>query len=235
MHRTEKIIEKTSCYHCGEDCDDTPVHAHGKPFCCAGCKMVYELINEKGLCEYYDRERSPGTPQRIPVREGKFAFLDNKEIAAKLVHFKEGTLAHITFYLPQMHCSSCIWLLEHLGSLHKGVLKSTVNFLKKDVTVIFDTDRISLKVLAELLTSIGYEPHISMKDLDSGKIKKYDRKRIYKIGIAGFCFGNIMLLSFPEYFSDGGIEGTQLKNLFSYANLILSLPVFFFCASEFFI
>lgn len=223
------------CYHCGEDCDTGDIHIDEKKFCCHGCKMVYEIINQNGLCEYYDIEKSPGINQKMLVREGKFAFLDNIEIADKLIHFKEGNQAHITFYLPQMHCSSCIWLLEHLNNLHKGVLTSTVNFLKREVTIIFDTSFLSLKTLAELLTRIGYEPHISMKDMDSKNLKKYDRSRIYKIGIAGFCFGNIMLLSFPEYFSSGEIEETQLKGLFSYLNLALSLPVFFYCASEFFI
>lgn len=222
------------CYHCGEDCDSGDIHIEEKKFCCQGCKMVYEIINQNGLCEYYDIEKAPGISQKMPVREGKFAFLDNAEIAGKLIHFKEGNKAHIPFYLPQMHCSSCIWLLEHLNSLNRGVLSSVVNFLKREVTVIFNTDQISLKKLAELLTRVGYEPHISMKDMDNKNLKKYDRKRIYKIGVAGFCFGNIMLLSFPEYFSSGDIEETHLKYIFSYLNLGLSLPVFFYCASEFF-
>lgn len=224
-----------ACCHCGENCDTADIHIGEKKFCCQGCKMVYEIINQNGLCEYYDIEKTPGINQKMPVREGKFAFLDNTEIAEKLMHFKEAGQAHITFYLPQMHCSSCIWLLEHLNSLHKGILSSTVNFLKREVTVIFKTGLLSLKNLAELLTRIGYEPHISMKDLDNKKLKKYNREKIYKIGVAGFCFGNIMLLSFPEYFSSGDIEEVQLKHLFSYLNMALSLPVFFYCASEFFV
>lgn len=196
--------------------------------------MVYQIINQNGLCEYYDISEKPGLSQKIKVREGKFAFLENEEVVTKLVHFSEGTQKHITFYLPQMHCSSCIWLLEHLPKLNKGIISSKVNFLKKEVTIVFDSGKIGLKIIAELLTGIGYEPHISLNDFSGNKIKKYDRSRIYKIGIAGFCFGNIMLLSFPEYFSSGNIEETKLKTLFSFLNLGLSLPVFFYCASEFF-
>lgn len=225
---------KTTCYHCGENCEDETVHADEKVFCCQGCKTVYEIINHKGLCDYYAISEHPGLSQKIKIREGKFSFLDNPDIANQLIHFREGFQQHVRFYLPQMHCSSCIWLLEHLPRLHAGIVSSQVNFLRKEITIVFNAEKISLKKIAELLTRVGYEPHISLNDLNTKKINKYDKSRLYKLGIAGFCFGNIMLLSFPEYFSSGEIEETKLKILFSYLNLGLSLPVFFYCASEFF-
>jgi Cu+-exporting ATPase len=43
------------------------------------------------------------------------------------------------------------------------------------------------------------------------------------------------MLSFPEYFSLGELEDPALKQWFNYLNLFLSLPVFFYSASEFFI
>lgn len=235
MEKSKHTLATAVCYHCGEDCKDDHIHAHEKDFCCQGCKMVYEILNDNGMCEYYDLDKNPGISQKVKVREGKFAFLDNKDIASKLIHFADGDLRHVIFYLPQMHCSSCIWLLEHLNKLNKGILQSTVDFLKKEVTVKFFESSVSLRSVAELLTRVGYEPHISLHDLDSTKIKKYDRSRIYKIGIAGFCFGNIMMMSFPEYFSSGDIEETTLKHFFSYLNFVLALPVFFYSASEFFI
>jgi Cu+-exporting ATPase len=196
--------------------------------------MVYEILNQNDLCEYYDITSNPGLNQKIKVRPGKFAFLENELVQQKLIHFAEGDHKHVMFYLPQMHCSSCIWLIEHLSKLNKGILHATVNFLKKEVTLVYNAKLIHLQQVAELLTSIGYEPHISLNDISGNKIKTYDKTRIYKIGVAGFCFGNIMLLSFPEYFSSGNIEEQQLKTLFSFLNLGLALPVFFYCASEFF-
>ncbi len=234
MASNQKVIEKTKCFHCGDDCHEETVVIENKAFCCDGCKMVYEILNQNDLCEYYDITKNPGLNQKVKVRPGKFAFLENELVQQKLIHFAEGDHKHVTFYLPQMHCSSCIWLIEHLPKLNKGIIHSTVNFLKKEVTMVYNSKLIHLQQVAELLTSIGYEPHISLNDISSTKIKKYDKTRIYKIGIAGFCFGNIMLLSFPEYFSSGNIEEQQLKTLFSFLNLGLSLPVFFYCASEFF-
>lgn len=231
----KSTIETTKCYHCGDNCNDQSIHIENKYFCCSGCKTVYEIINKVELCDYYSITQNPGLSQKHKVRENKFAFMDDELVKSKLIHFRDKSQSHLTFYLPQMHCSSCIWLLEHLPKLNSVILKSQVNFLRKEITIVFFHDVISLRQIAELLTSIGYEPHISLKDISDKKIKKYDRGRIYKIGVAGFCFGNIMMLSFPDYFSLGNIEDLRLKTLFSYLNFILALPVFFYSASEFFV
>jgi Cu+-exporting ATPase len=59
-------------------------------------------------------------------------------------------------------------------------------------------------------------------------------QKVYKLGVAGFCFANIMLFSFPEYL---GIDAQEayLMTMFRYMNILLSLPVFFYCTSEFYI
>ena len=230
-----KIKSAAICYHCGEDCNDDAIIVQDKHFCCHGCKTVYEIINKNDLCTYYDLEKSPGINQKHKVRQGKFDFLDDEKIIQELIHFKDETQQHITLYLPQMHCSSCIWILEHLNKINPGVIKSQVNFIKKEITIVFDYHQTTLKHIAESLTLIGYEPHISLNNASEHKIKKTDTSRIVKLGIAGFCFGNIMMLSFPEYFSFGKMEDPTLKQWFNYLNLMLSLPVFFYSASEFFI
>ncbi|HXU27581.1 MAG TPA: heavy metal translocating P-type ATPase metal-binding domain-containing protein [Bacteroidia bacterium] len=235
MVDTIKIGQKKVCYHCGEDCANDHIHIQEKNFCCEGCKMVYEIINQNGLCTYYDIEKNPGIAQKVKIREGKFAFLDDKAVEAKLVHFSDEKQKHVIFYLPQMHCSSCIWLLEHLNKLNAGIVKSQVNFLKKEVSIVYNISTVSLRKVAELLTTIGYEPHISLHDISNKKIRKYDKKRVYKIGIAGFCFANIMMFSFPEYFGLNSLQEKGLREYFSYLNMFLALPVFFYCASDFFV
>jgi Cu+-exporting ATPase len=84
-----------------------------------------------------------------------------------------------------------------------------------------------------MLATIGYEPYISLDDAGNHKPKTYNKQRIYKLGVAGFCFGNIMMMSFPEYLSHTGIEHRYVL-LFRVLNLILALPVFFYSGSEFF-
>ncbi|MCO5235870.1 MAG: heavy metal translocating P-type ATPase metal-binding domain-containing protein [Chitinophagaceae bacterium] len=226
------IVSPPLCAHCGEACITQGIILEDKFFCCEGCKMVYRIINQNGLCSYYDLNAAPGITQSVKVREDKFAFLDNEKIADRLISFKDEKQTHITFYLPQMHCSSCLYLLENLARLNPAVISSTVNFTRKEAEVIFLHHNTSLRKIAELLTAIGYEPYISLNDLKQTR-PVIDRSTIFQLGVAGFCFGNTMLLSFPEYLGvDAGEEG--LRNIFRWANLVLSLPVFFYSALPFY-
>lgn len=226
---------RLQCYHCGEEVTGQPVLYDEKSFCCAGCKTVYQVLNQHGLCDYYSHGDTPGINQRVEVRKEKFAFLENDSIRQQLIRFADEQQTQAVFYLPQMHCASCLWLLEHLQKLHPGIHYSRVDFPRREVTITFNEKDVSLRAVAELLTSIGYEPHISLNNLEQKPRNLFNRKRLYKLGVAGFCFSNIMLLSFPEYFGlEGMREQYDLTPVFRYLNLLLSLPVLLYSASEFF-
>ncbi len=233
--RNAEKKEKTECYHCGTPCLTTAIAIDDKSFCCDGCKLVYEILNENGLCDYYKIQDHPGLTKINPVRKDKFSYLDNEEIASRLYKFTDGNHTIITFYLPGVHCSSCMWLLEHLGRINPGITDSRLNFTAKEATIHFLKEKITTRQLVELLAMIGYEPYISLDDADKKKARTYDLTKIYKVGVAGFCFGNIMMMSFPEYLSLAtGIEA-KYAHMFRYFNLVLSLPVFFYSSTEFFI
>ncbi|ASZ14362.1 heavy metal translocating P-type ATPase [Chitinophaga pendula] len=217
----------STCKHCGERCT-----AH-EAFCCNGCRMVYELLQEHDLCTYYSLNEKPGHSQRVSVRSDKFAFLDDEHIQQRLIRYQDDIRDHVTFYLPAIHCSSCLWLLEHLNQLDSGVERVEVHFTRKEASIVYQKDKSSLRSIAETLTSIGYEPYISLQDLDV-KTVKTNRQLIYQVGVAGFCFANIMLLSFPEYFSGEKGMDSQMSNIFRYLNLALALPVFLYSAQPFF-
>jgi len=133
-----------------------------------------------------------------------------------------------------MHCSSCIWLLENLSKLNSAILDSRVDFLKKNLNIRFATNESSLKSIVALLASIGYEPSLNIESTEKENKPSVNKKLYSKIGIAAFCFGNIMLLSFPEYLS---IDKSEFfyRQIFAYLNLVLALPVFFYSATEYFL
>ncbi|BDQ04173.1 heavy metal translocating P-type ATPase metal-binding domain-containing protein [Ignavibacterium sp.] len=233
MNETSTKSVKLICYHCGQDCPDDSIQIEDKNFCCNGCKTVYEILNQNQLCSYYNFENNPGISP-ASVSDKKYDYLDEPDVIEKLTDFRDDKYTSLTFYIPQMHCSSCIWLLENLYKLNSAVVLSKVNFVRKELSVRYLHEKLSLKELVKLLASIGYEPQISLDSVESKKEKHPNRHLYYKIGIAGFAFGNIMLFSFPEYFSID-ITETFLKKFFSYLNLILALPVFFYSASDYFI
>ncbi|MBC3759387.1 heavy metal translocating P-type ATPase metal-binding domain-containing protein [Hyunsoonleella sp. SJ7] len=225
-------MEHSKCFHCGLDATSSEIIFDDKSFCCNGCKTVYEIFSANDLTCYYDLENAPGaTPKEI---EGKYNFLDNKKIVESLLEFNDDKTQIVTLYIPHIHCSSCIWILENLNKLNPAVSSSIVNFGKKTVRVNYHTDNFSLKDLVRLLSSIGYEPFISLDDYSVGK-KNVDRSLIYKLGIAGFAFGNIMFLSFPEYFEVGEYWLEQFKHTFRWLMFTFSLPVVFYCSQDYFV
>lgn len=225
-------MEHHTCFHCGLNTKDSEILFDDKPFCCNGCKTVYEIFSANDLTCYYDLQKSPGsTPKEI---EGKYNFLENEKIIEKLLEFNDGKTQIITLYIPNIHCSSCIWILENLNKLHSAVSFSIVNFGKKTIRITYNAETISLKDLVILLNSIGYEPFISLDDYGTSK-KNIDRSLIYKLGFAGFAFGNVMFLSFPEYFEVNEFWLEQYKPLFRWLMFSYSIPVVFYSAQEYFI
>ncbi len=226
------IKNTSTCYHCGDSCTSGQIISDNKNFCCNGCKTVYELFSENDLGCYYDLQASPGAiPKEL---EGKFDYLDNTEIAEKLLEFNDGNLQIVTLYIPHIHCSSCIWILENLQKLNPGIIASQVDFPKKTVRIQFKRAQITFKEVVHLLSNIGYEPYISLENYE-GKQKPVDRSLMYKLAVAGFAFGNIMFLSFPEYFDFGDYWLEQYKPFFRWLMFAFSLPVFFYSASGYFI
>jgi P-type Cu+ transporter len=225
----QQVISELKCYHCGQTCEDS-LWLDDKVFCCYGCKTVYEILSDNNLCEYYDLDKNPGIQLR-KVSDETYAYLDERDIRKKIIEFDSETFARVRFYIPAIHCVSCIWLMEKLQKLDEGILKSEVNFARKSVVVDFHPQRIKLGKIAKLLAQLGYVPQINLEK--ETRKSTTNTSLVLKVAIAGFCFGNVMLFSFPEYLGlDHADEG--LKRMFSWLNLFLSLPAFFYSGLDYF-
>lgn len=226
---------RSCCDHCGDLCANDRVTLEDKVFCCHGCKTVYELLNQHGMCTYYALNEHPGNTQKLNFRKDKFAFLDDPQIAEKFTVYAGEDQVHVSFYLPQIHCSSCLWLLENIHKINPAIISSRVSFSQKEVFLVYQSSEASLREIVETLSQIGYEPHLSLDDVSEKQVRKTSRKSWMKIGLAGFCFANIMMLSIPEYLAGDQAVEPLIQGVFTILILGLSLPVITYCAAEFFI
>ncbi|HEX6224742.1 MAG TPA: heavy metal translocating P-type ATPase metal-binding domain-containing protein [Chryseolinea sp.] len=224
-----KVCSELKCYHCGQECNET-LWLSEKPFCCYGCKTVFEILHANDLCEYYAFDQNPGN-HTVAVDKDSFAYLDETNVRKKVLAFDSENFAKVQFYIPGIHCISCIWLLENLHKISGGILKSEVNFARKLVTIEFDPVKIYLSKIADTLSEIGYTPQINL-DSQNAVNTKVDKTLVLKLAVAGFCFGNVMLFSFPEYL---GLDQSdeKLRQTFSWLNLLLSIPVLFFSGIDY--
>ncbi len=226
------LAEELVCHHCGDPCDDS-IEVDSSYFCCYGCKAVHELLSYSDLQHHY-LEASENNKSISQIKaERKYAFLDSEDVIKQLLSFQDAETSVIRFSLPAIHCSSCIYLLEHLPRITSAVLRSEVHFTKKEVTITFNQD-VSVKELAVLLSQLGYPPAVSLENLDKTK-KHVEKSNIgVKIAVAGFCFGNSMLMSMPEYLDSKLLLTDDFKSLFSWINLALAFPVLFYSANDYF-
>ena len=218
-----------TCFHCGELNDQKTIIYNKHSFCCSGCQQVYKLLTDHSLEDYYDCAVVPG----ISPHAQRFSFLDHAIYREKLIRFTHQGISKVCFQLPGIHCRSCLYLLENLYTLNSAIIKTHLNFTKKELSIWFTDSEISLGDLANFLASLGYEPFIDSEDSEANKRKNLAEENglFIKLGIAGFCAGNAMLFSFPEYL---GIDDNGLKHLFGYLNLFLGTVAVFYSGSDYF-
>lgn len=226
------LLEKTNCYHCGDDCLTPSYVIEEKHFCCHGCKSIYEILSRNQLCNYYNYNDHPGATRARTDK--RFDYLSNPEIISELIDYTDAKVTTVTFYIPYIHCSSCLWLLEQLNRINPAIHYCRVDFLKKQLNIRFDHQQLNLQGLVELLFDIGYEPVISLQDVIRKQNSVKKDNLVQKIAVAGFCFGNVMLLSFPEYFGLSAFEQT-FQHFFGWLNVLFGIPVVFYSGWGYFV
>ncbi|GAB5417750.1 MAG: heavy metal translocating P-type ATPase metal-binding domain-containing protein [Crocinitomicaceae bacterium] len=216
-----------ACYHCGDSIVGRPIVQDTKQFCCSGCATVYQLLSENNLDNFYAIEKGAGIKPK-EANNYKYAFLDVHDIRKKYVTFEDEKTIHLTLFLPTIHCSSCIYLLENIQKIEPKVLSCNVNFIQKTAAVILKKETV-LSEFALLLDKIGYAPNFGDK---KALEKKRNYQFLYKLGVAGFAFGSIMLWTFPEYL---GIEedNPEIRSFTTYLSLAVSIPVLLYSASDY--
>ncbi len=220
MKKTHEPI--TECAHCHQPLTERIYGDNPKIiYCCYGCKVVDELLAGKGRIISHSH-----------LNIAKYAFLDEPKIRKAQFTFEDGHHCSVNLRLPQIHCSSCIYLLENLPEIEEGILEVKVHFPKKQAHISFRSDIVQLSQVATLLDYIGYPPDFQTK---AGQEKKQRNMLLIQLGVAGFFFGNTMLLALPEYLhaSDGTDAG--LRQFFRYLMMAFSLPVVAFSGKDYFI
>ena len=223
-----------NCFHCGQEIEKDRIFFDEKAFCCNGCKSVYEILNANNLGNFYELNKNSGI--RPDENLYQFDYLDTPEIFEKVVDFSEGNTSVVTFKIPVIHCSSCIWLLESLQDLNNNIRYSQVNFTKKTLQVSFNQNELPLSELAKFLTNLGYKPVISLETADK-KEAAVDRSLTIKVAVAGFAFGNAMMFAFPEYLNTGSSVDFWLEEFapfFRFLTFLLSIPVVVYSASDYY-
>ena len=120
-------LTTTNCTHCGEVCAKDTVVQGENTFCCSGCAVVYAILRDNNLLDFYSIDERAGARQGASG-DLDYAWLEVLKLAERFVRYRDENRCHVELEVPSIHCSSCIWLLERLPQLVPGVRSCTVDF-----------------------------------------------------------------------------------------------------------
>lgn len=209
-----------TCRLCHKPCEEE-INYSGNLFCCVGCKTVYDILKTDAELVLPDMANFGN----------KFGYLDLEEVRNQILTFQSDTFARLTLTIPSIHCSSCVHLLELLPQFYDTIIQSRVNFTKKQLDILFKKE-LPISELVGLIASMGYEPAINLAS--GNETTKKDKRPLLRMAVAGFCFGNIMLLSLPEYLDFQFVLTSNFQHLFQVLSVFLVLPVVFYSSQEYF-
>jgi len=224
--------EPVACAHCRKPVYSSATDPGISVFCCTGCETVYQLLQSTGLTAYYDlRDRAGGETKRVSETIPDLRYLDDPTFREKFEKQLDGLKRpEMDFFVEGVHCAACIWLIEKLPDLVPGVESCRLDF-GRSVATIRLKDRGLFSEAAQKLFWLGYRPHAIADDNEAAELKKKENRAwLTKIGVAGACTGNIMLLAAALY---SGVE-EPYANIFRWLSGLLFAPVLFYSASSFF-
>jgi len=221
------------CHHCGLPCPPRSPDKEGRRFCCVGCYAAFELLEGSGLGDFYRLAQAEGRQLNRPTGSADYGFVDVEETRRRLVDFSDARTTRVTFRIESIHCVACVWLLENLPRLNPAIESARVNFARREVSIRFATADLKLSELVALLASIGYEPELRLDNLEAAAPSATPRRLWLQLAVAGFAFGNTMLLSLCVYLGLDEFHGQALAGVFGWISFGLAVPVLLFSAQDY--
>lgn len=220
------------CLHCGDACGPKSIHTHEGSFCCSGCEAVYRILRDHNLCDYYVVGDESTRHRRPAFGRDDYAVLDQRDVRIRYVEYADGDVENLRFDVPNLHCVSCMWLLDRLHEFDPGIIVSTADISRRQVAIRIKPNVTTIRNVAELLARIGYPPVIRAESTHrEDQQRQQERRSLYlRMGVAGFAAGNIMLFGIARYLAQGDLP-PSLVLLFNILSIVLATPVVVYSAS----
>lgn len=198
----------------------------GHFFCCTGCEAVFELVQSKGLGDFYERL---GKNSLEPVN-----FKQNLGVFDSFVRPTNEGFSEIHLVIDGIFCAACVWLNEKILIEEQGVIEASVNPLTHKARIVFDERQVSLKRILTLIQSIGYKPSAYDPLKQEQKALSTKREFYSKLVVAVACVMNVMWIAVAKYAGFFSLMDAQTKDILNFAEFVLASPVLFYTGSAFY-
>ena len=219
-----------TCIHCDLPIPTSRQHSSGLEFCCAGCEVAYAILQDMDprLLEEIAEAKTAG-PSELTYEE-----MDHPRFLELYAHQLDSGLNRIRLHLEGIHCASCVFVIEKLPEFLPGVINARVNLTTATLDCFWNPDAVALSEIARTLDRLGYRPHPAQPNETERLYRLENRKHLIRLGIAGACAGNVMLIAFALYAGMFTGMSAEHLNLFRWTSAGLALVSIFWPGQIFF-
>lgn len=198
-----------ACLHCG-----LPVPSGSDDgYCCAGCRVVHELIAREDLGRYYELRGGSGQPAAAAAATTRRDRKWLEPIEARLASATGPT--RVALDLQGIHCAGCVWLVEELFRKHAGGVQCVVNPTLGSVQIVA-TAAFPLRAFVEHVESFGYLLGPALKDRAASRPDDL----LLRMGVCIAIAMNSMIFAIPTY---AGLREGPVFRWFHAINFALSV------------
>ncbi len=229
-------VKSVLCTHCQLPVPAGLVEGDVKQqFCCNGCRTVWQLLHQHGLTNFYTLCAQLDTaPPQAQGNGDDFSEFDDPLFQRQHVRSLKNGMMEVSLLLEGIHCAACIWLIEKLPQLFPGVVEVRAQLVNRTAAVRWNPQLTSLSQIAKQLDQLGYTAHPRSDERQADLIQRETRQQLMRMGVAGACAGNAMLLAFGLY---GGLfsgMASEHEATLRYASAFLGLVSLVWPGSTFF-
>ena len=229
-------VAPVTCAHCGLPVPPGLVRDGEKEqFCCSGCRQVYTLVREWGFDQYYrlvDQQQGALEPARVTGRS--FEDFDDESLQAEATENVGADRRRTRLYLEGVHCTACVWLVEKLPAVLRGLDEVRLNFGSAVAEVTWRPGHTRLSTIGRALDRIGYTPHIHRASRAEEARRTEDRAALARLGVAAACAMNLMFLHGALYAGEHSGMASPYETFFRWLSFVVAVPVMLFSARPFF-
>ncbi|SEW31699.1 heavy metal translocating P-type ATPase [Natrinema salifodinae] len=175
---------ETGCTLCDLPVEGSDIVDDGKPFCCAGCRDVYDALGDVDDIEAED------------VRRAR----DDSQTDREVPPDHDATFLEV----DGMHCATCEAFIESAATTIDGVSDANSSYVTDTVRIDHDPDRVSTADLQDEISGLGYSAYSRDDSFSRRRANNWEMGRV----AVGVLMGMSVMLQYvviiyPTYF--GGL------------------------------
>lgn len=216
------VQSRTLCLHCQQPL----LQPTSAQYCCHGCETAHQWIAQLGLEGFYrilaDQKQSIARAEEVSQ---DYDLYDDPLFQKEFVTAgSDGAVAH--GLVDGLTCYACVWLIEKAVKAVEPEAGIRINLTSGQAQVSFPSEKSdALSRVVRAIDRLGYR---FMPHRDVGVVANSNGGEIIRMGVALFCFANVMLLTTAEYLSPvGELRGGMFHLFRGLSAALASISLFY--------